>query len=113
VVGAHSKTKMEVLTGLLRSLDAPLTRVDEGVCALLECVDGKERLEVLEWISALPYNKYHNTVKEARTPHTYEWLMEHKRFREWENTGSSVMLWLQGSRKYLFAPILSPLYGKG
>ncbi|RYP17500.1 hypothetical protein DL765_004464 [Monosporascus sp. GIB2] len=56
-----------------------------------------ERLKILEWISPIPYGKHHNTVKEARTSGTCEWLLQHERFREWEDATSSVILWLQGS----------------
>ncbi|QKX62010.1 uncharacterized protein TRUGW13939_09166 [Talaromyces rugulosus] len=74
-----------------------LTRLDERVCTLLEKVNEKEQLEILEWISPIPYKKHHDTVKEARTSDTCEWLLQNKRFREWEDTSSSVILWLQGS----------------
>ncbi|KAK3933812.1 hypothetical protein QBC46DRAFT_326021 [Diplogelasinospora grovesii] len=85
------------LTDLLRKLDAPLARVDENVCTLLERTDNEERLKILEWISLIPYGKHHGAVKEARTSDTCKWLLEHERFREWEDTSSSVILWLQGS----------------
>lgn len=95
---SRSRAAVDVrLTELLRGLDAPLTRVDQGVCALLERVNEKERLEILEWISAIPYGKHHNGVKEARTPDTCEWLLRHEKFREWEDTSSSVILWLRGT----------------
>lgn len=42
---------------------------------------------------------HHRTVKEARTDGTCEWLLQHEKFREWENSNSSAVLWLQGSRK--------------
>lgn len=88
------------LSDLLRSLNTPLTRIDETVCALLEQVSSKERLEIFEWISPVPFGKHHNTVKEARVPGTCDWLLEHNRFRGWEDTSSSVILWLQGSRRF-------------
>jgi hypothetical protein len=67
---------------LLRGLDAPLARVDERVCALLERVDDAEQRSILTQISNIPYGKYHNEVKESRTPGTYQWLLQHDRFRE-------------------------------
>jgi ankyrin repeat domain-containing protein 50 len=87
------------LMDLLHGLEAPLTRIDETVCTLLERVNSKEQLEILEWISAIPYGKHHNTVREARTSDTCQWLLQHERFREWQDTSSSVILWLRGSRK--------------
>lgn len=86
------------LTDLLQKLEAPLIRVDEKVSSLLERVDAREQLDLLEWISPILYRKHHDTVKEARTPGTCQWLLQHNRFREWENTSSSVIMWLQGSR---------------
>ncbi|GAB1320797.1 NACHT domain-containing protein [Madurella fahalii] len=62
-----------------------------------ERVDNEERRRILEWVSPILYGKHHNTVKEARTAGTCEWLLRHKKFQEWERTSSSVVLWLQGS----------------
>ncbi|KAK4235733.1 hypothetical protein C8A03DRAFT_17559, partial [Achaetomium macrosporum] len=56
-----------------------------------------ERLEILEWVSPIPYRQHHNTVKEARTPGTCQWFLQCKAFREWEAASSSVIIWLQGS----------------
>ncbi|AEO64672.1 uncharacterized protein THITE_74764 [Thermothielavioides terrestris NRRL 8126] len=85
------------LMRLLRELEVPLTRVDDKVSSLLERIDDSERLAILEWISAVPYRKHHNTVKEDRTPGTCQWLLRHPRFYEWADASSSVILWLQGS----------------
>jgi hypothetical protein len=87
------------LTNLLRGLDAPLTRIDEGVAALLEYVSDSKRMEILDWVSTIPHGKHHNRVKEKRTADTCDWLLRHERFREWEGSSSSILLWLQGSRK--------------
>jgi hypothetical protein len=96
----RSTTADTHLTDLLRKLQTPLNRVDEKVCSLLERVDKIELLEILNWISSTPYGKHHNTVKEARTSATCEWLLRHKRFIEWWETNSSAVMWLQGSRKF-------------
>ncbi|OCL11473.1 hypothetical protein AOQ84DRAFT_386815, partial [Glonium stellatum] len=85
------------LMHFLRGLDAPLTHIDETVWTLLERVDSKEQLEILEWISATPYGKHHNEVREARTSDTGHWLLQHERFREWGDASSSVILWLRGT----------------
>jgi len=99
--GGRSATADTRLTDLLTRLDAPLTRVDEKVRALLEHVDEMERRRILKWISPIPFGKHHNEIKEFRTSGTCEWLLRHDRFREWEQTSSSVILWLQGSRECL------------
>ncbi|KAI0537878.1 hypothetical protein GGR58DRAFT_325662 [Xylaria digitata] len=60
-------------------------------------IDSKDRTEMLEWISSVPYGQHHDRVREARTTDTCEWLLKHSKFREWEETSSSTILWLQGS----------------
>ncbi|KAH8586045.1 hypothetical protein B0O99DRAFT_586459 [Bisporella sp. PMI_857] len=62
-----------------------------------ERVNDEERFKILEWISPIQYGKHHDTVKEARTSNTCEWLLQDERFRNWEDASSSVILWLQGS----------------
>jgi hypothetical protein len=83
----------------LRRLDAPLARVDERVEELLKVVDKKEREGILDWISSVQFGLHHDDVKEKRTEGTCEWLLHKERFREWEETRSSAVLWLQGSGK--------------
>lgn len=65
----------------------------------LDQADANEHLKILEWISPILYTKHHHIVKDDRTSGTCEWLLKHERFPQWENSGSSVILWLQGSRK--------------
>ncbi|SRR6266699_2008562 len=74
--------------GLFKKLDDLETRLalevqacqGEKVCTLLEQVDKKEQVEMLEWISHVPYDAHHNTVKEARTPDTCEWYCDTRNF---------------------------------
>lgn len=67
--------------------------------SILTRMDEKDHIEILEWISPVPYGKHHETVKSARTEGTGEWLLSHMKFREWESNDSSAILWLQGSGK--------------
>lgn len=78
------------LMDLLRVLNTPITRIDQRVGTLLERINEKDQLEILKWISPTPFGKHHSTVREARTSDTCEWLLQHERFREWEDSSSSV-----------------------
>jgi hypothetical protein len=82
---------------LLESLRTPILRTDERVCSLLENVDEKERLEILDWFSRVLYGKNHDTVRGQRTKDTCEWLLTHNRYREWQGESSSMILWLHGT----------------
>jgi hypothetical protein len=88
------------LTKLLEGLMTPLARVDDKVGSLLEQIDKTKQLQILGWISLISYGKHHDTVTEARTSDTCEWLLQHKRFLQWWETNSSAIMWLQGSRTF-------------
>jgi ankyrin repeat domain-containing protein 50 len=85
---------------LLKSLRAPILRTDERVSSLLEKVDDEERLKILDWISKVLYGKNHDTVTEQRTKDTCEWLLRHNRYLEWQDTSSSMILWLHGTGRF-------------
>ncbi|PHH90729.1 hypothetical protein CDD83_2834 [Cordyceps sp. RAO-2017] len=53
--------------------------------------------KVLNEISPVQFGVQHQSRREARTPETCEWLLQHEVFREWEESSSSSILWLQGS----------------
>ncbi|KAF7536892.1 hypothetical protein G7054_g4190 [Neopestalotiopsis clavispora] len=50
----------------------------------------------LKSISSIPYEKHHNSNSEKRTSDTCGWLLLHETFKEWQNSDSQVILWLQG-----------------
>ncbi|KAH7015814.1 hypothetical protein EDB80DRAFT_345573 [Ilyonectria destructans] len=70
--------------------------IQDQVASILTRMGENDHIEILEWISRVPYGKHHETVKSARTDGTGEWLLSHMKFREWESNDSSAILWLQG-----------------
>ena len=82
---------------MLEMLQAPMTRVDAGVSKLLNHVNKKERIEMLEWISAVPFGQIHDTLSEDRTPGTGDWLINHESFNRWKEGDTSALFWLQGN----------------
>jgi ankyrin repeat domain-containing protein 50 len=96
----QSNASNTYLVDLLKSLDAPLSRIEKELLESLDLIEGTKRIEILEWISPIAYGKHHVTVKEARTPGTCQWLLKREDFCEWEESNNSCILWLRGSRKY-------------
>lgn len=88
------------LQKVLESFQKPMLRTDSRVSSFLEKVDQRERLEILEWISKVQHGMNHETVKEKRTQSTCEWLLRHKHYLEWQDTSSSIILWLHGTRRF-------------
>ncbi|KAJ3574775.1 hypothetical protein NPX13_g4254 [Xylaria arbuscula] len=81
----------------LLNLKADISNVfQDQMESLMNRIDKKNHVKLLEWISPIPYGQHHNTVKEDRTTGTCEWLLRHEKFREWEDSNLSSTLWLQG-----------------
>ena len=99
-VDANLQITISSLQKLLESLQKPIFRIDERVSSFLEKVDQRERLEILEWISSVPHGMNHEAVRENRTKSTCEWLLRHSRYLEWQDTSSSIILWLHGTRRF-------------
>jgi hypothetical protein len=97
---AHAKLgeRGERLKELLAVLQEPIMRVDSRVAALHDKLNESERLEILTWISDIPYESNHYTAREERTDGTGEWLLRHERYREWRESSASTILWLHGIR---------------
>ena len=87
---------------LLHELERPLLRVERTVECLSQHIQGKERSEILNWVSKLPYEEYHQIAKNGLTNGTGEWLLSHEKYAEWRHSSASTILWL-------YAP---PGYGK-
>jgi hypothetical protein len=98
--GAHAKLgeRGERLKELLAGLEEPIMRVDSRVAALHDRLNESERLEILTWISDIPYESNHYTARKERTEGTGEWLLRHKQYREWRGSSTSTILWLHGIR---------------
>lgn len=60
---------------------------------------GKERIEILSWLSQLSPAQHHDYNKSLRTPGTGGWLMNKESFREWKDLDASSLLWLHGIGK--------------
>lgn len=93
----------------LNAMQAPVARINFRIEACFQKMERSDSLGLLEWISNEPYTTYHESVKERRTEYTGEWLLRHQKFRQWEDSSSSAVLWLRGLGKF-WLPLCSSLY---
>ncbi len=84
---------------LLMILREPILRTDNRVLELLEKTEKRECMEILDWMSDVPYGFNQKRVNEQRTADTCQWLLRHDRYQEWQDTSASTILWLHGNRK--------------
>jgi hypothetical protein len=83
-----------------RRIDDRIFRIDSQVAALWDTSSQRDQCQLLTWISEIAYEEIHNSAKEGRIPATGEWLLDHPKYREWNSSSASTILWLHGIRKF-------------
>lgn len=70
------------------------------VRSIADTVLGSKKLELLQWLSKIPYSKHHESVRSGRLDGSGLWLFEHPQYMQWRKSRSPSLLWLHGNRKY-------------
>jgi len=60
---------------------------------------GSKKLELLQWLSKIPYSKHHESIRNGRQEGSGLWLFENPQYVQWKKTRSSSLLWIHGNRK--------------
>lgn len=69
---------------------------------------GSKKLELLQWLSRIPYSSHHESVRNGRLEGSGLWLFEHPQYVQWKKSKSSSLLWLHGNRKCFPTPDAVP-----
>jgi hypothetical protein len=71
---------------------------------LVKNLERTKKLEILGWISKMPYTQHHETVRKGRLENSGLWLFDQLDYVKWRKSRSSSLLWLHGIREYLCQP---------
>ncbi|KAA8894567.1 hypothetical protein FN846DRAFT_999693 [Sphaerosporella brunnea] len=86
----HDQTLRMVLKEL------SLTNLRSKMDIMHHMIEASDRLNILEWISTIPYLSHHQQISEKRLKDTGQWLLERNEYREWRSSSSSKLLLLRG-----------------
>lgn len=95
-IGQDTSTNVTAVRNLLTKLEAPMERLTQQMNASFAALQEDERLEVLRWLSPVPFVRLHEAQSENRIPNTGTWLANHSQFRKWDSESSSSILLLHG-----------------
>ena len=87
------------LSQLTKNLESPLVP-PSCMVIITDNSLGSKKVELLQWISKIPYSKHHENVRSGRLHGSGLWLFEQPQYVQWRNSRSSSLLWLRGNRKY-------------
>ncbi|KAJ5395554.1 uncharacterized protein N7487_009857 [Penicillium crustosum] len=70
--------------------------ISSTVTAIWKTLQEKEAGKILKWISEIPYEDHHKTIRKGRTANTGGWIFNHGQYKKWESSKRSTILWLHG-----------------
>lgn len=95
-LGQDTNTSIKAVRDLLIRIEAPMERLAQHTNASFSAVQQDYRLEILRWLSPVPFSRHHEAHSESRISTTGQWLFDHTRYREWDVASSSTFLLLHG-----------------
>jgi ankyrin repeat protein len=78
------------------NLETQVLRLADFTIASKRTVEEQEYLDILSWLSRVPYSRHLASHRDTRLPGTGKWLVHHTNFRDWEATSSCSSLLLHG-----------------
>ncbi|KAH9204408.1 hypothetical protein DL95DRAFT_529272 [Leptodontidium sp. 2 PMI_412] len=90
-----SKSQQD-LAQKLESWKVPLESIATDVSEISDTVRVRKRIDILKWISLIPFASHHDRARDGRLAETGQWLLNDGAFRQWDNTALPPVLWLHG-----------------
>jgi hypothetical protein len=95
-IQCDTEKSVAAMSGLLASLDEPIKRLIDQSNISAQVLQNSKHLELLRWLSPVPFSSHHKRHSESRIPGSGEWLLNHPQYLTWRNTSSSSVLLLHG-----------------
>ena len=97
-IDEHFKTAREVsaMNALLVSLNEPIKRLADDSSTSTKILDESQHLQLLKWLSPVPFSSHHKRHFESRIPGSGQWLLDHDQYLHWSNSSTSSIFLLHG-----------------
>ena len=92
----HS-TRYDDLRKQLRNMQQPINRIEQQLRNIQDGLDGTARLDILHWLSPVPYKKHHEQTRRDILTGTGTWLLHEQQLLDWQLSSSSSIMWLHGA----------------
>ena len=96
VVSVEQRRHDERLRSLLSDMQRPIDRIEERLQSHEDGLQAAERIQILAWMSPIPYMQHHIQAKREVLQGTGQWLLDDDRLLRWQYSESSSILWLHG-----------------
>ena len=97
VVSADDSVRWDDLRRQLSKLQQPINRMEQQLRDIQDHLNGTERLDVLQWLSTVPYKKHHEQTRKDILSGTGTWLYREQQLLDWQVSSVSSIMWLHGA----------------
>ena len=80
----------------LNDMQKPISRIDQQMRDIQDDLDEDERLQIIQWLSPVPYKRHHEQTRKDILSGTGSWLLQDKQLLDWEVSSTSSIMWLHG-----------------
>ena len=84
------------LSNALRTLQQPIDRMEEQFRIFRDDLVSGTRIEILQWLSSMPYIQHHNQAKKDVLSGSGSWFLNDDQLHHWQSSSSSSIMWLHG-----------------
>lgn len=84
------------LKSMLINLEKPINRMEKQLKEIQDGLQVKERIEILGWLSPIPYEQHHTQAHTGVLSGTGGWLLNDDRLLDWRKSSTSAIIWLNG-----------------
>ena len=95
-IQTETSKRIASMNALLTSLNEPIKRLLDHSSISTQLLQGSQRLQVLHWLSPVPFSSHHKRHSDNRIPGSGQWLLDHDRYLNWRSTSSSSIFLLHG-----------------
>ena len=97
-IDLHVDTAREVsaMNALLASLNEPIKRLADHSSTSTKILEESRHLQLLKWLSPVPFSSHHKRHFESRIPGSGQWLLKHEQYLHWSNNSTSAIFLLHG-----------------
>lgn len=81
---------------VLQFLETAVVRLCDQASLAAKSLDEDKYLDLLRWLSDMPFTRHHELRCQSRVPGTGGWLFRHKEFEDWATSSTSSILLIHG-----------------
>lgn len=92
----NEENNRQHLKSVLDNLQMPIDRIERDLHDLRDDLGDAKRIQILQWISPIPYEQHHNQAKKDLMAGTGLWFLNDDELLRWRGSSTSSIMWLRG-----------------